>query len=125
MGFGDECAMKFKENIDDPRSFFSRVNRIFEKLPLAALVEDNIFCCHGGIGHTLRSVFDLEQISKPIRVTLEPRTKQEKVIYELLWTDPCQRGEPEYTPNLEHDYFRNKTVPMSIGRTPSFRRIEP
>jgi protein phosphatase len=29
MGFGDECAQKFKENIDDPRSFFSRVNRIF------------------------------------------------------------------------------------------------
>lgn len=59
MGFGDECAAKFKENIEDPQSFFSRVNRIFEKLPLAALVEDSIFCCHGGIGHTLKSVYEL------------------------------------------------------------------
>lgn len=39
MGFGDECAAKFKENIDDQYSFFSRVNRIFEKLPIAAVVE--------------------------------------------------------------------------------------
>jgi hypothetical protein len=39
MGFGDECSSKFKENIDDPYSFFSRVNRIFEKMPIAALVE--------------------------------------------------------------------------------------
>jgi protein phosphatase len=33
-------------------SFFSRVNRIFEKLPIAAVIDQNIFCCHGGIGHT-------------------------------------------------------------------------
>lgn len=29
MGFGDECALKLKENIDDQYSFFNRVNRLF------------------------------------------------------------------------------------------------
>jgi protein phosphatase len=38
LGFGDECAAKFKENIDDQYSFFSRVNRLFEKMPVAALI---------------------------------------------------------------------------------------
>lgn len=32
LGFGDECAAKFKENLDDQYSFFSRINRLFEKL---------------------------------------------------------------------------------------------
>lgn len=57
MGFGDECALKFKENIEDQYSFFNRVNKLFDKLPVAALIDDNIFCSHGGIGHTMRSVF--------------------------------------------------------------------
>ena len=113
MGFGDECAAKFKENIDDPRSFFSRVNKIFEKLPLAALVEENIFCCHGGIGHTLKNIYELEQINKPYRISLEPRTRQEKIAYELLWSDPCQKGEAEFAPNFEHDYLRTKNVTVS------------
>lgn len=38
MGFGDECAQKFKENIDDPNSYFNRINKIFEKMPIAALI---------------------------------------------------------------------------------------
>lgn len=56
MGFGDECTMKFKENIDQTNSYFNRINRIFDKMPMAALIEDNIFCSHGGIGHTLKSI---------------------------------------------------------------------
>ena len=38
MGFGDECALKLKENIDDQYSFFSRVNKLFDKLPIAAIL---------------------------------------------------------------------------------------
>ena len=56
MGFGDECIMKFKENIEEPYSYFNRINKIFEKMPIAALIEDNIFCSHGGIGHNLKSI---------------------------------------------------------------------
>lgn len=111
MGFGDECSLKLKENIEDQYSFFSRVNRLFEKLPLAAVVDNNVFCSHGGIGHTLKSVYELDKIEKPIRVNHDPKTKQEKIVYELLWSDPCRPGEQEYAPNYEHDYFRNKLVP--------------
>jgi protein phosphatase len=56
MGFGDECAAKFKENINDPGSFFSRCNQIFDKLPLAALIDDDYLCIHGGIGSTLKNL---------------------------------------------------------------------
>ena len=29
MGFGDECAFKLKENVDDPYSVWNQVNRLF------------------------------------------------------------------------------------------------
>lgn len=38
MGFGDECAFKLKENIDDPYSVWNQINRLFDKMPLAAVV---------------------------------------------------------------------------------------
>ena len=90
MGFGDECAMKFKENIDDSGSFFSRCNRIFDKLPLAALVDDDIFCVHGGVGATLKNINELSEIHRPLKVNHDPKNKTEKIVYELLWTDPCR-----------------------------------
>lgn len=75
LGFGDECAAKFKENIDDQYSFFSRVNRLFEKMPIAALIEENIFCSHGGIGHTLKNVLEIEKIDRPLKINYDPKTK--------------------------------------------------
>lgn len=38
MGFGDECHAKLNHNIDVPNSCFNIFNRIFNKLPLAAIV---------------------------------------------------------------------------------------
>jgi protein phosphatase len=53
-GFGDECAMKFAEDINEPNSVFMKINKVFEYMPLCAVVEDKILCVHGGIGSTLR-----------------------------------------------------------------------
>jgi len=75
MGFGDECAYKLKENIDDPYSVWNQINRIFDKLPLAAVVEDSILCVHGGIGNTARNLADIETIPKPFKINYEPKTK--------------------------------------------------
>jgi protein phosphatase len=66
MGLGDECMTKLRQDLDDPDSIFQRLNRIFEKMPIAALVEKNIFCVHGGIGATLENINELEAIQRPI-----------------------------------------------------------
>ena len=110
MGFGDECVGKLKDNLEDPNSFWSRCNRIFDRLPIAALVDDDIFCTHGGIGATLRNINEIDQIQKPVKVNHEPKIKQEKILFELLWTDPCRNNENNFVANSEHDYFKNKSV---------------
>lgn len=51
FGFADECIQKLNENINDPKSVFNVINNVFEYLPLAAVVEDEMFCVHSGIGN--------------------------------------------------------------------------
>lgn len=60
MGLADECAMKFNEDVNEPNSVFQRINKVFEYMPLAAVIEDSILCLHGGIGTTLRTVEEIE-----------------------------------------------------------------
>lgn len=50
FGLGDECIEKFGEDINDPNSIFVKINKVFEYMPLVAIVEDRILCVHGGIG---------------------------------------------------------------------------
>ena len=50
FGFSEECATRLGEDPNEDDSIFARVNRLFEWLPLAAVVEDKILCIHGGIG---------------------------------------------------------------------------
>lgn len=42
--------MRLNEDPNADDSVFARVNRLFEWLPLAAIVEGKAFCVHGGIG---------------------------------------------------------------------------
>jgi len=50
FGFSEECATRLGEDPNEEDSIFARVNKLFEWLPLAAIVEDKIICLHGGIG---------------------------------------------------------------------------
>ncbi|VDL68969.1 unnamed protein product [Nippostrongylus brasiliensis] len=37
-------------------------------MPVAALIDNKIFCCHGGLSPTLRSLDQLKRISRPCDV---------------------------------------------------------
>lgn len=43
-----------------------RINRLFNWLPLAALIEKKIVCMHGGIGRSINHVEQIENIQRPI-----------------------------------------------------------
>jgi len=42
LGFGQECAQRFNENIDDPNSVFQKMNDLFEWMPLGAVIADKM-----------------------------------------------------------------------------------
>ena len=54
----------------------------FNHMPIAALIDDRIFCMHGGLSPDLENI---EQINKIVRPTDIPDTG---LLCDLLWSDP-------------------------------------
>ncbi|WP_319507349.1 metallophosphoesterase [uncultured Methanolobus sp.] len=63
------------DDLDKDDELFSLVNRTFEKMPIAAVLNGNVFCVHGGI-------------SEP--VTLDLIEKED--YYPYLWNDPQEEN---------------------------------
>ncbi|KAG6528972.1 hypothetical protein ZIOFF_011164 [Zingiber officinale] len=55
--------------------------RLFNWLPLAALMEKKVICMHGGIGHSINHVEQIENVQRPI--TMETGAI---VLMDLLWS---------------------------------------
>lgn len=53
----------------------------FDCLPVAAVVGDRIFCCHGGLSPTLRSLDQILNIRRPTDIP------NDGVLCDLLWAD--------------------------------------
>lgn len=106
FGFSDELAHRLEEDPADNDSIFNRINRLFEYLPLAALVDDKIFCLHGGIGQNLERISQIEELDhlRPLKVVHEVRTDTEKLVVDILWSDPTENdNELGILPNVVRD----------------------
>lgn len=58
--------------------------KTFEFLPLAAIIDNAIFCVHGGIPRELDVIQQLNGFQRPV-----PKDK-EKLVSDLLWSDPSE-----------------------------------
>ncbi|KJH48333.1 putative phosphoprotein phosphatase 1 [Dictyocaulus viviparus] len=75
-GFYDECKRRY--NIKLWKTFTD----CFNCLPVAAIIDEKIFCCHGGLSPDLQS---MEQIRRIMRPTDVP---DQGLLCDLLWSDP-------------------------------------
>mmetsp|Transcript_5578 Transcript_5578/g.13362 ORF Transcript_5578/g.13362 Transcript_5578/m.13362 type:complete len:336 (+) Transcript_5578:79-1086(+) len=75
-GFYDECKRRY--NIKIWKTFTDA----FNCLPVAAIIDEKIFCMHGGLSPDLNS---MEQIRRIMRPTDVPDTG---LLCDLLWSDP-------------------------------------
>ncbi|CAN0918093.1 Serine/threonine-protein phosphatase BSL3 [Linum grandiflorum] len=88
FGFRIECIERMGER--DGIWVWHRINRLFNWLPLAALIEKKIICMHGGIGRSINHVEQIESIQRPI--TMEAGSI---VLMDLLWSDPTENDSVE------------------------------
>lgn len=80
------------------------MNRLFDWLPLAAVVEDKILCLHGGIGSAVKSIEDIANIKRPLEVYHEVTTHEQQVVLDILWSDPTESdAETGIVPNTMRD----------------------
>ena len=79
-GFYDECLRKYG-NVNVWKWFTD----LFDLLPLTAVVENKIFCLHGGLSPNLDSLDQIKQIDRQVEVP------HEGPMCDLLWSDPDDR----------------------------------
>ncbi|XP_024632405.1 serine/threonine-protein phosphatase BSL3 isoform X2 [Medicago truncatula] len=88
FGFRIECIERMGER--DGIWTWHRINRLFNWLPLAALIEKKIICMHGGIGRSINHIEQIENIQRPI-----PMEAGSIVLMDLLWSDPTENDSVE------------------------------
>ena len=85
-GFYDECKRRYSIRL------WKVFSDVFNCLPVAALIDEKIFCMHGGLSPELKNLDQIKNIMRPTDVP------DAGLLCDLLWSDP-ERGVEEYGDN--------------------------
>jgi serine/threonine-protein phosphatase PP1 catalytic subunit len=77
-GFHLECLKKYNQSI----TVWLYINEMFNYLPLAAVIDNKLFCIHGGLSPLLQSVEDIKNLERCRDIPTEG------VMADLVWSDP-------------------------------------
>lgn len=75
-GFYDECKRRYNVKL------WKTFTECFNCMPVAAIVDEKIFCCHGGLSPDLKSFDDIRKLPRPTEVP------DQGLLCDLLWSDP-------------------------------------
>lgn len=75
-GFYDECKRRFNVRL------WKIFTDCFNSLPVAALVDEKIFCMHGGLSPELKNLNQIQEIERPTEIP------DNGLLCDLLWSDP-------------------------------------
>ncbi|KAG0438937.1 Serine/threonine-protein phosphatase 2A catalytic subunit [Dictyocoela muelleri] len=79
-GFYDECLRKYGNS-----RVWKMFTDLFDYLPLSAIVDEQIFCCHGGLSPSITTINDIQKINRKVEVP------HEGGMCDLLWSDPDEK----------------------------------
>ena len=69
-------------------------NKVFNCMPIAAIIDQKIFCVHGGLSKDLTSLNDIRNIERPVEIP------SYGLLCDLLWSDPNPSScAQDYEPN--------------------------
>ncbi|CAL1192207.1 unnamed protein product [Candida parapsilosis] len=100
--FKNECVHKYSAQL------YEECITSFNALPLAAIMNEQFFCVHGGISPQLT---DLDSVRKMNRFR-EPPTKG--LMCDLLWADPIEEYDED---NIDTEYLNNAVRGCSYAFT--------
>ncbi|KAM0679628.1 protein phosphatase type 2A [Glugoides intestinalis] len=76
-GFYDECIRKYGNS-----NVWKMYTDFFDYLPIAAIVNNDTFCCHGGLSPSFSTIDELKSFDRKVEVP------HEGIMCDLLWSDP-------------------------------------
>lgn len=80
-GFFDECSRKYGNT-----NVWKYFTDTFDYLPLTAVIENQIFCLHGGLSPTIDTLDHIREINRIQEVPVNG------AMCDLLWSDPHDQG---------------------------------
>ena len=89
-GFYDECVRKYGSG-----DVWKMFTDLFDFLPLTAVIEDSIFCLHGGLSPSIDTLDHIRQLDRVQEVP------HEGPMCDLLWSDPDDRKGWGMSPRYE------------------------
>eukprot|EP01121_Diplochlamys_sp_Union-15-3_P013846 TRINITY_DN4354_c0_g1_i2.p1 TRINITY_DN4354_c0_g1~~TRINITY_DN4354_c0_g1_i2.p1 ORF type:complete len:358 (+),score=68.38 TRINITY_DN4354_c0_g1_i2:252-1325(+) len=106
--FKGECEHKYNTEIYD------LIMDAFDALPLAAVMNEQFFCVHGGISPQLKTLEEIDDIDRFI----EPPPSGP--LCDLLWADPQEDFDDDSKPFFEFNKVRGCSYSFSFGAVCSF-----
>lgn len=105
FGFLEECEFRLNDTREpDEFNVFEVINEFFDCLPLAAIIDKEILCIHGGLGGCLTKISEIEEIKRPLRIVHEANNRTEQIVMDILWSDPTDNdNEFGIQPNIMRD----------------------
>ena len=108
-GLGEEVKERLRCNLSKENSIFMKINDLFNFFPLGVLIDDQILCVHGGIGSSIQTLENIENITRPIQVNQEPINEKEQMVLDLLWSEYCDDIEG-ISEDQERDIYNKKFI---------------
>jgi serine/threonine-protein phosphatase PP1 catalytic subunit len=78
-GLLGECESRFG---NDAKLVFNKINEVLCSLPLCAVINEKIFCVHGGISPNLKTLEDIKDINRFCNIP------DSGLLCDLMWSDP-------------------------------------
>jgi len=79
-GFKDEVYHKYGNE-----KLFGKINSVFDKLPISAVIKQKVFVVHGGIPRHQNGSVTLDTLRN---LTFEMEPRERSILSDLLWSDP-------------------------------------
>ena len=77
-GFKDEINEVYQET-----ELYDKFNEVFSWLPLCAIVNQKVFCVHGGICPEFLDIGQVRNVPRPLQTYDDP------IVYGMMWADPA------------------------------------
>jgi len=103
-GFYDECFRKYGS-----MNVWRHCTEVFDYLPLSALIDDKIFCVHGGLSPTINTVDQIRTIDRKQEVP------HDGAPCDLMWSDPDEIEGWGSSPRGAGYLFGESVVKQFIG----------
>ena len=77
FGFYDECLLKYGDSL-----VWRLFTDTFDFMPVAALIDNKLFCCHGGLSPSAPSIDDIQKLDRVGELS------DTGALSDLAWSDP-------------------------------------